>query len=56
MVRPARRSNEEMLVWAAGIVRREQESGTFGTVVIFLEKGVIVRAKVEKIELPIDPE
>lgn len=52
MAKPAPRSAEELLVWAASIVRREQESGTYGTVVIHLEEGRITRAQVQKNELP----
>lgn len=52
MAKPAPRSPEELLVWAASIVRREQESGTYGSVVIHLESGTITRVQTQKNELP----
>lgn len=52
MAKPAPRSAEELLVWAASIVRREQDNGTYGTVVIHLEKGTITRVQTQKNELP----
>lgn len=53
-VRPAKKTDEELLVWAASIIRREQERGTFGQIVIQMEAGRIVRARTETSERPDD--
>ena len=51
-MRPAPRSETELLAWAASIIQKEQHDQSFGTVTIHIEKGVITRAKVERSEMP----
>lgn len=52
MVKPAPRSADELLAWAANIIRREQETGTYGSVIVHLESGTITRVQTQKNELP----
>lgn len=51
-MRPAPRSESELLAWAASVIQKEQRDKTFGTVTIHFEEGTIVRAKVERSEMP----
>ena len=52
MAKPSPRSPEELLAWAANIIRREQENGTYGTITIHLEDGKMTRVSTQKNELP----
>lgn len=53
-MRPATKTDDELLEWARRIVEREQRRGTFGQVVIQMEAGRIVRAQVQTSERPDD--
>lgn len=53
MVKPAPRSDDELLAWAGGILRREQERGTYGKVAIVMENGKITRVTIESSEVPV---
>lgn len=48
----AKKSHTELLAWAAAIIQREQKSGTYGRVIVHLEKGTIVTVTIEKTEKP----
>lgn len=57
MVKPHRgRTSAELLAWAAAIVAREQDRGTYGSVVVQMEAGRVVRVRVESVEMPPDEE
>lgn len=49
---PEKRSDTELLAWAASILQRAQSDKTTGVVRISLQEGVIQRANVERIEVP----
>jgi hypothetical protein len=51
-MKPAPRSDAELLTWAANVVRYAQEQGLFGTVTFRFEKGLIVQAQTLKSEVP----
>jgi hypothetical protein len=51
-MRPAKRSNDELLQWATRILAREQEAMLYGTVSFEFENGVIRRTVTNKSELP----
>lgn len=46
------RSRKELIDWVTSILERECDAGTYGTITIALERGVIVRAKTERNEMP----
>jgi len=46
------RTNAELLYWAAGEIKREQDAGTFGSVTVLMEGGRIVRVKIERTVMP----
>lgn len=52
MVKPAPRPDDQLLAWAGNIIRREQEGGMYGQVIITLEAGKITRAQTVKSEKP----
>lgn len=52
MVRPAPRSDDELLLWASDLVRRAQRNKMFGVLTITFEQGCIVRAQTQVSELP----
>ena len=53
LLRPdPKRDDTQLLAWVGAIVQREQQNGTYGKVVVHMEKGKIVRVTTEKIELP----
>lgn len=54
-MKPAKRSNTELLAWVAAMIQREQISGLTGTIRISFQEGVIQRANTERIELPGEP-
>lgn len=47
------RTDSELLYWAAGLIKREQDAGTYGTVIVVLEGGKVVRVKTERQETPV---
>lgn len=49
-MKPAHRTDAELLALAAQIIRREQEAKTHGNVVISLKDGQIMSVKTERIE------
>lgn len=51
-MKPAQRSDTELLAWAASIIQREQQRGTFGVLQIHMQGGRIVRVKTEQTEEP----
>lgn len=51
-MKPAPRSDAELLAWAASIIQKEQCDKSYGTVTIHLEGGIVTRAKVERSEQP----
>lgn len=42
----------ELLLWAAGKIRVEQERGTYGTITFQLEAGTIVRSETKVSDKP----
>lgn len=54
-MRPAdKKTDDELLAWAAGLLRRAQERQLFGQVTFHLEAGRVVRARTETSERPED--
>lgn len=45
-------SKKALLEWAAEIIAKEASAGTYGTITIHLEAGTIVRARIERSEMP----
>lgn len=51
-MKPAQRSDTELLAWVAALIQREQLAGTTGVMRISFQEGTILRANTERIELP----
>lgn len=47
--------NDDLLEWAMKFIAREQASGIYGSVTVYLEKGVITRVERVRTELPHRP-
>ena len=54
-MKPAGTDQQQLLAWAAAIIARECEAGTFGKIEIHMEGGRIVRARSERSEKPPTP-
>lgn len=53
-MKPAPRSDVELLAWAASMIEREQTEKKYSIVSVHLEAGKITRARVERSERPGD--
>ena len=47
-----KKTDAELLAWAAAIINREQGRNSYGTVTVHLQAGKIVRVASERIETP----
>lgn len=47
-----KKTDAELLAWAAAIINREQGKGTYGSVTVHLQAGRIARVAVEAVETP----
>ena len=47
-----KKTDAELLAWAAAIINREQGRETYGTITVHLQAGKIVRVGTESIETP----
>jgi hypothetical protein len=47
--------DQELLEWAARLIRSAQQEKTYGKVVVYLQNGVIERAELIRSEKPIKP-
>jgi hypothetical protein len=45
-------NNQQLLEWAANVIRGQQEAGSFSVISIHIEAGKITRAKIEISEKP----
>ena len=54
-MKPAKRTDTELLAWVAALIQREQLAGTTGVMRISFQDGAIQRANTERIELPDEP-
>jgi hypothetical protein len=43
---------KQLLGWVAAIIKREQEAGAWGQIVVTLEQGKVVRVRSERVERP----
>jgi len=44
--------HKQLIEWAANIIRREIEAGTYGTITVHMNNGTITRTTVERSEVP----
>ncbi len=49
-MKPAPRSEQELIAWAASIIERERGRGTSGAIRVEMHNGVIQRVRVESTE------
>jgi hypothetical protein len=47
-----KKTDAELLAWAAAIINREQGRNSYGTVTVHLQAGRVVRVATERIETP----
>lgn len=51
-MKPAARSDSQLLAWAAALITKQQHEKAYGSLTIHFESGRIVRAKTERNEMP----
>jgi hypothetical protein len=51
-MKPAPRSDAQLLAWAAALITKQQTEKAYGSLTLHFESGRIIRAKTERTEMP----